>query len=93
MGRVAAPPPDVLGRLGVTDRPAAREALGALVARLGGRQIPPRRDEAGDTVEVVVPASAYPELVAGLARIGRWEASRQPAALPPEVRVSVVLGD
>jgi hypothetical protein len=90
---MAAAPPDVLGRLVVTDRSAAREALGALVARLGGRPLPPPKDEAGDTVEVVVPASAYPELVEGLARIGRWEASRQPAALPPQMRVSVVLTD
>ena len=92
-GRMAPPPPDVVGTLAVADRPAAREALGALIARLGGRQLAPPKDEAGDAVEVVLPASAYPELVSGLARIGRWEASRQPAALPPQVRVSVVLTD
>jgi hypothetical protein len=92
-GRMAPPPPDVVGTLAVADRPAAREALGALVARLGGRQLAPPKAEAGDAVEVVLPASAYPELVFGLARIGRWEASRQPAALPPQVRVSVVLTD
>lgn len=85
-GRVSAPP-DVSGTLTVADREAAAGALTELLARLGAVQVGRRADAAGVQVEVVVPAARYPELTEGLSRIGRWQPERQPAVLPPEVRV------
>jgi hypothetical protein len=89
----AASPPDVEGRLGVADRPVARQALVELAARLGGTAVPALADARGDVVDLVVPAAAYPELVAGLARLGRWAPVREPTALSGQVRVSLFLTD
>jgi hypothetical protein len=89
----AASPADVEGRLGVADRPAARRALVELAARLGGTAVPGLADARGDVVDLLVPAAAYPELVAGLARLGRWAPVREPAALSGQVRVSLLLTD
>jgi hypothetical protein len=84
-GRVSAPP-DVSGTLTVTDREAPPERH-RVAARLGAMQVGRRADAAGVELEVVVPAARYPELTEGLSRIGRWQPERQPAVLPPEVRV------
>jgi hypothetical protein len=89
----AALPPDVEGRLGVADRPAARQALVELATRLGGTALPASADARGDVVDLLVPAAAYPELVAGLVRLGRWAPVREPAALAGQVRVSLLLTD
>lgn len=92
-GRMAAVAPEVVGTLAVSDRAAARQAIGTLVARVGGRELPRPPDAPADAVEILLPAGAYPELVAGLARVGRWEPSRQPAELPAQLRVRLVLTD
>ena len=89
-GRTTAPP-DVSGTLAVADREAASRALAELLARLGGTQVGRRADAGGALVELVVPASAYPELVEGLARIGRWQPDSQPYSLPAQVRVGLRL--
>jgi hypothetical protein len=89
----AASPPDVEGRLGVADRSAARQAVVELATRLGGAAAPALADARGDVVDLVVPAAAYPELVAGLNRLGRWAPVREPAALSGQVRVSLLLTD
>ena len=91
-GRLAGPA-DVEGRLGVADRTAARQALVELAARLGGTAVAAPSDARGDVVDLVVPAAGYPELVAGLARLGRWAPAREPAELPAQVRVSLRLTD
>jgi hypothetical protein len=84
---------DVTGTLAVADREAARRALGALISRLGGQATSRRGDAGREIVEIVVPAAGYPELIAGLAEIGRWEASTAPSELPPQVRLSLILVD
>lgn len=84
-------PPDVSGTLAVADREAASRALAELLARLGGTQVGRRADARGALVELVVPASAYPELVEGLARIGRWQPDSQSYPLPAQVRVGLRL--
>jgi hypothetical protein len=91
-GRLASPA-DVEGRLGVADRSAARQALVELAARLGGTAVPALADARGDVVDLLVPAAAYPELVAGLARLGRWAPVREPAELSGQVRVTLLLTD
>jgi Putative zinc-finger len=84
---------DVEGRLGVADRTTARQALLELAARLGGATVPAAAAAREDVIQLVVPAARYPELVAGLARLGRWEASRHPAELPDQVRITLLLTD
>src|SRR5262249_25459556 len=91
-GRLAAPP-DVVGTLAVPDRAAARRAVGALLARVGGRELPRSPDAPADVVAILLPPPAYPELVAGLAGVGRWEPSRQPDELPAQLRVRLLLTD
>jgi hypothetical protein len=91
-GRLAAPA-DVEGRLGVADRAAARQALVELAARLGGAAVAAPAGARGDVVDLVVPAAAYPDLVAGLARLGRWTPVREPAQLPGQVRIVLRLTD
>lgn len=80
-------PPDVSGRLAVTDRDAALRALDELVARLGA--IVDRRyvGSEGPIVEISVTREKYPELVRELARLGRWQPTREPAEIPPQIRV------
>jgi hypothetical protein len=91
-GRLASPA-DVEGRLGVADRAVARQALVELAARLGGTAVPAPADARGDVVDLLVPAAAYPELVAGLARLGRWAPVREPAEMSGQIRVSLLLTD
>jgi len=80
-------PPDVSGRLTVTDRDAALRGLDELVARLGA--VVDRRlvGSEGPIIEISVMREAYPELVRELARLGRWQPTREPAELPAQIRV------
>jgi len=46
-------------------------------------------DAEGVVLEVVLPRAAWPALARELRRLGRWEPTREPAALPDPVRVAV----
>ena len=80
-------PPDVSGRLAVSDRDAALRGVAELVTRLGA--VESRRVAASDgtTIELTIPREAYPEFVRELGRLGRWQPSQEPASLPVQVRV------
>lgn len=80
-------PPDVSGRLAVSDRELALRGIGELVERLGA--VEHRRFDVSDgqIVELTVPREAYAEFVRELARLGRWQPSTEPAALPAQIRV------
>ncbi len=80
-------PPDVSGRLAVSDRDAALRGLDELVARLGG--VVDRRyvGSEGPILEISVTRDAYAELVRELPRLGRWQPTREPAELPAQIRV------
>jgi Putative zinc-finger len=80
-------PPDVSGRLTVSDRDAVLRGVAELVARLGA--VETRRVDTPDlqVLELTVPREAYAEFVRELARLGRWQPSREPSALPAQVRV------
>jgi len=82
-----APPPDVFGQLAVSDRDVALGKVSELIARLGA--VETRRIDRADglTLELTIQRDAYAELSRELARLGRWQPSREPAALPPQVRV------
>jgi hypothetical protein len=89
-------PADVSGQLRVGDRAAAREALAALAARLGGVQLsPPGQggDATAEVVEVLVPRGAYRDLTDALAKLGQWRPEREPTELPPMVRVTLHIVD
>lgn len=84
---------DASGRLVVTAPAAAETALDGLVARLGGVRVA-RRLEGGAgplLVELLIPVARYPELAAGLARIGQWTPEHEVGTLPPQVRVEVAI--
>jgi len=87
LGAASFVPPDVSGRLAVSDRDAALRGLDAVVTRLGA--VVDRRlvGSEGPIVELSVTREAYPELVRELARLRRWQPTRQPAALPAPDRV------
>jgi negative regulator of sigma E activity len=82
-----APPPDVFGQLAVSDRDAALGKISELIARLGATET--RRIDRADglTLELTIPRDAYAELSRELARLGRWQPTQEPAALPAQVRV------
>jgi len=84
-----AAPPYVSGRLVAADRDAAERALVELVERAGGARLSRRADAEGVVLEVVLPRAAWPALARELRRLGRWEPTREPAALPDPVRVAV----
>jgi len=87
------PSVDVVGRLTVTDRAAALRALVELLVRVRGAEVS-RRDESGATVvDLVVPAAGYVEFSRGLAGIGAWLSSAEPAELPAQVRVTLRLAE
>ncbi len=75
------------GRLAVSDRELALRGIGELVERLGA--VEHRRFDVSDgqMVELTVPREAYAEFVRELARLGRWQPSAEPAALPAQIRV------
>ena len=80
-------PPTVSGRLTVSDVDAALRGLAEVVTRLGA--VENRRADAsgGQIVELSVSREAYPELTRELARLGRWQPSKEPAELPAQLRV------
>ena len=80
-------PPDVSGGLAVNDRDAALRALTELVARLGGVEDRRVSRPEGSIVELTVPREAYAEFALELARLGRWQPTREPAELPARVRI------
>jgi hypothetical protein len=82
-----APPPDVFGHLAVSDRDVALGKVRELIARLGATET--RRIDRADgvTLELTIHRDAYAELSRELARLGRWQPPREPAALPAQVRV------
>jgi hypothetical protein len=96
-GSARAPgPADVSGELRVGDRAAAREALAALVARLGGVQLSPPGQGVvarAEVIEVLVPRGAYRDLTDALAKLGQWRPEREPMELPPMVRVTLHIVD
>ncbi|OGL29508.1 MAG: hypothetical protein A3G44_07880 [Candidatus Rokubacteria bacterium RIFCSPLOWO2_12_FULL_73_47] len=84
-----AAPPYVSGRLAAAERDAAERAILALVERAGGARLSRRADAEGVVLEVVLPRAAWPALARELRHLGRWEPTREPAALPDPVRVTV----
>jgi len=80
-------PPDVSGRLTVSDRDAVLRGVAELVARLGA--VETRRVDTPDLqiLELTVPRESYAEFVRELARLGRWQPSKEPPELPAQVRV------
>jgi len=83
----AFPASDVLGRLEVSDRDTALRQVGELLARLGAAENGRTDGADGLIVDLTVPREAYAELTRELARLGRWQTSREPATLPAQVRV------
>ncbi|MBI4268914.1 MAG: zf-HC2 domain-containing protein [Candidatus Rokubacteria bacterium] len=84
-----AAPPAISGRLVADDRDASERAILALVERAGGASLLRRTDPEGVVLEVVIPRAAWPELARELGRLGRWQPTREPAAMPDPVRVAV----
>ena len=84
---LAAAPSDVSGLLAVGDRDAALRQVGELITRLGGTETRRVDGANGPIVELTIARDAYAELARELARIGRWRTTREPAALPDQVRV------
>jgi hypothetical protein len=84
-----APPPDIFGQLAVGDRDVALRKVSELIARLGATET--RRIDGADgfILELTIQRDAYAELSRELARLGRWQPTREPAALPAQVRVLV----
>jgi hypothetical protein len=89
------PAPDVIGRLVVPARAEAEAAVEDLRMHLGAVRLDRRAGHAAEpvVVELLVPPGRYGELAAGLARIGRWEPAREPAALAAALRVEVRITD
>ena len=88
------PPPDLAGRLLVSDREAAVVAVGELLARLGGRETGRHRDEPDTVMDVQIPAARYDDFVRGLEGLGAWTASGRPNVLPlhpPQIRLTIRL--
>jgi hypothetical protein len=84
---LAPPPPDVFGQLAVSDRDVALGKVSELITRLGAAET--RRIDRADgiTLELTIHRDAYAELARELAGLGRWQPTREPAALPVQVRV------
>jgi len=80
-------PPDVSGRLAVTDPDAALQSLARLIARLGGVEDRRFVGDEGPIIELTIAREAYPELLRELAGIGRWQVTREAPALPEKVRI------
>ena len=80
-------PPDVSGRLAVTDRDAALQSLARLIARLGGVEDRRFVGDEGPIIELTIAREAYPELLRELAGIGRWQLIREAPALPEKLRI------
>ncbi|MBI2528037.1 MAG: zf-HC2 domain-containing protein [Candidatus Rokubacteria bacterium] len=83
--------PEIMGRLAVADRAEAMRALTELAARVGASEA--SRPAEGDEsfIELWLPREAYPALVEGLGRIGRWTVEREPTPLPARLRIGIRL--
>ncbi|OGK77552.1 MAG: hypothetical protein A2X52_02090 [Candidatus Rokubacteria bacterium GWC2_70_16] len=81
--------PEIVGRLAVADRAEALRALAELAAKLGASEVSRRAEADESIVELWLPREAYPALVEGLGRIGRWTVEREPAPLPARLRISI----
>jgi hypothetical protein len=88
-GALAVAAPTVSGRLTVSDRDAALRGIAELARRLGAEETYRSDVAEGETqlLQLAVPREAYPEFMRELARLGRWEPSKEPAELPARVRV------
>jgi hypothetical protein len=65
---------DVTGRLLVTDRQGAAEAITGVITRLGGTLLARRPDPVvpgGEVFELLVPNAVYPAFAGDVARLGR----------------------
>ena len=80
-------PPEVSGRLTVSDVDAALRSLSEIVTRLGAVENGRADTSGGQIVQLSVSRDAYPELTRELARLGRWQPSKEPAELPDQFRV------
>ena len=80
-------PPDVSGGLAVSDRDAALRGLAQLLARLGAVEDRRIDGHEGPIIELTISREAYAEFARELARLGRWQPTREPAALPAQIRV------
>ncbi|MBI1892686.1 MAG: hypothetical protein HYS14_01010 [Candidatus Rokubacteria bacterium] len=81
---------DVTGRLVVTHRQGAGEAITESITRLGGSPLARRPDPVvpdGEVIELLLPRGAYAAFAAELARLGRWVVERQVVELPDPVRM------
>jgi hypothetical protein len=83
---------DVTGRLVVSDRQRAAEAITDVVTGQGGILLARRPDPLvpdEEVFELLVPNTVYPAFAGNVARLGRWVVERQAAELPDPVRVVV----
>jgi len=71
----------------VSDRDAALRGLAQLLARLGGVENRRVDGHEGPIIELTIPREAYAEFAGELARLGRWQPTIEPAALPAQIRV------
>jgi len=71
----------------VSDRDAALRGLAQLLARLGAVEDRRVDGHEGSIIELTIPREAYAEFARELARLGRWQPTREPAALPAQIRV------
>jgi Putative zinc-finger len=80
-------PPEVSGQLVVSDRDVALRQVGELITRLGA--VENRRVDGSDgpILELTMPREAYAEFTRELARLGRWQPSKEPSTLPAQIRV------
>lgn len=88
--------PSVVGRLNVTNRPAAEQGLAELLARLGGSETGRRQEIGATVIEVLVPVSRYADFVGGLATLGTLTTESQPVALPtdpPQFRLGIRISE
>jgi len=76
--------------LAVADRDAAAAAVGDIVDRLGGAVV---AGPSPGSLEIMVPRDAFPRLAGDLGRLGTLRIVRQPADLPPSVRIGLQLTD
>lgn len=82
-------PPDVSGRLTVSNREDAIRGLKELVATVGAVETYRLDTSDGPIIEIAVRREKYAELNSGLARLGRWQPNQAPATPPSTIRVVV----
>jgi anti-sigma factor RsiW len=80
-------PAEVLGQLAVTDRESALRQVGELITRLGAIQNRRVDGPDGSILELTIQRDAYAEFTRELARLGRWQPTREPSSLPAQLRV------